>query len=144
MQPKVPYETKAVLIHCVWRLCGGNNHLVHLYPEMYFNVSQISVLWCCTVPCIFLGAALSECQSAWTWDLRWLPAGQRWALRASHPWYALSWPSGTKIRQALPMLSLRRHRNVPRRSQGFPVPPLLHSLLRQQACWDMDRGDGSF
>lgn len=47
---------------------------------------------CCIVPCIFLGVALSECQSAWTWDLHLLPAGQRWVLRASRPSYALSWP----------------------------------------------------
>lgn len=47
MQPKVPHETKTVLIHCVWRLCGRNNRLVHLHPEMYSNVSQVSVLRCC-------------------------------------------------------------------------------------------------
>lgn len=58
--------------------------------------SNIWIVWC-AVPCIFLGVALSECQSAWTWDLHWLPAGQRWVLQASRPLYALSWPFSKKL-----------------------------------------------
>lgn len=87
-----------------------------------------------TTPCIFLGVALSECQSAWTWDLHWLPAGQRWVLRAYRLSCALSWPLRQKISAALLVLSLNQHRNFPRLPWGSPVPPRPHSLLRWKAC----------
>lgn len=100
------------------------------------EVSQVSISdanWL-VLPCISPGVARSGCPSAWSGDLHWLPAGRRWALRASRPSNALSWPwwgEREKIKGAPPKLSLRRHANVPRRSEGFPVPPLLHPLLRQ-------------
>lgn len=94
------------LVELVWKLSYWASRLRKLNITKYtvkgtnnihMTQNNIWIVWC-AVPCIFLGVALSECQSAWTWDLHWLPAGQRWVLRASRPLYALSWPFSKKLK----------------------------------------------
>lgn len=45
----------------------------------------------------------------------------------------------SNTKEALLKLSLRLQRNFPQRSQGFPVPPLLHSPIRQKG-WGGEGG----
>lgn len=116
----------------VWRLQSPFKH--HSFVTIPHTGNTVS--W--HVPCIFLGATLSECQSAWTWDLRSQLAGLRWALQASRPSHALSWPWVWMLQRLSWCFHWDFTQTESKALWMFPVPPLPHSPIRHKG-WGVGR-----
>lgn len=110
-----------------------------LYLNMYLSTvcSVIFEIFRANLCILMLHRTLhfSWCSSIWmsvSLDLRSSFAACRAEISASgfspfvRPFLAIE----SNPREALLMHSLRLHRNFPRRSQDFPVPPLPHSPIR--------------